>query len=92
MESIVQPNDEFLSAPKLDYDGFISALRENFGCFSPARGTNIFAGKVRTRRVFGFAAVDLTCNASGMERTELDTTTSQVSLRADRQSFTTTES
>jgi AraC family transcriptional regulator, positive regulator of tynA and feaB len=72
MESIVQPNDEFLSAPKLDYDGFISALRENFGCFSPARGTNIFAGKVRTRRVFGFAAVDLTCNASGMERTELD--------------------
>ena len=68
----MQPNDEFLSAPKLDYDGFISALRENFGCFSPARGTNIFAGKVRTRRVFGFAAVDLTCNASGMERTELD--------------------
>ena len=68
----MQPNDEFLSAPKLDYDGFIAALRENFGCFSPARGTNIFAGKVRTRRVFGFAAVDLTCNASRMERTELD--------------------
>jgi AraC family transcriptional activator of tynA and feaB len=58
---MVRPTDDFLSAPKLDYDGFIAALRENFGCFSPARGTNIFAGRVRPRRVFGFAAVDLAC-------------------------------
>ena len=42
------------------------------GCFSPIRGTNIFAGKVRTRRVFGFAAVDLACNADRVDRTELD--------------------
>ena len=67
---MVQPNDDFLSAPELDYDGFIAALRENWGCFSPARGTNIFAGRVRPRRVFGFAAVDLTCNVHA-ERTKL---------------------
>jgi len=68
----VQPNDDFLSAPKLDYDGFVAALRENFGCFSPARGTNIFAGRVRPRRVFGFAAVDLACDTVRVDRTKLD--------------------
>ncbi len=68
----MQPDDDFLSAPILDYDGFIAALRENFGCFSPARGTNIFAGRVRPRRVFGFAAVDLACNTVRVDRTELD--------------------
>ena len=94
----MQPNDDFLSAPELDYDGFRAALRENCGCFSPARETNIFASKVRTRRVFGFAAVDLTCNATRIERTELDIRRDDmeyyfvtVQLRADRPSFTTTE-
>jgi AraC family transcriptional activator of tynA and feaB len=69
---MVQPNDDFLSASKLDYDGFIAALRKNFGCFSPARGTNIFAGRVRPRRVFGFAAVDLACDTVRVDRTNLD--------------------
>ena len=65
-------NDDFLSGPELDYDGFRTAMREDWGWFTPARETNIFVSKVRTRRVFGFAAVDLTCNATRMERTELD--------------------
>jgi len=69
---MVQPHDDFLSAPELGYDGFIAALRENFGCFSPARGTNIFAGRVRPRRVFGFAAVDLACDTVRVDRTKLD--------------------
>src|ERR1700733_13054741 len=68
----MHPNDDFLSAPELDYDGFRAAMREDWGWFTPARETNIFAGRVRTRRVFGFAAVDLTCNAARLERTELD--------------------
>ena len=68
----MHPNDDFLSAPKLDYDGFRAALRENWGWFSPALEANIFAGKVRTRRVFGFVATDLTCNATRVERTESD--------------------
>ena len=62
----------FSALQKLDYDGFRAALRENLGWFTPARETNIFAGKVRTRRVFGFTAMDLACNAARVERTELD--------------------
>jgi len=69
---MVHPNDDFLSAPQLDYDGFRAALRENWGWFSPTLDANIFAGKVRTRRVFGFVATDLTCNATRVERTESD--------------------
>src|ERR1700733_9549457 len=69
---MMHPNDDFLCAPKLDYDDFIAALRENFGCFSPTRGTNIFAGRVRPRRVFGFAAVDLACDTVRVDRTKLD--------------------
>jgi AraC family transcriptional activator of tynA and feaB len=68
----MHPNDDFLIAPELDYDGFRAAMREDWGWFSPARETNIFASKVRTRRVFGFAAVDLNCSATRLERTELD--------------------
>src|ERR1700761_310471 len=68
---MMHPNDDFLCAPKLDYDGFIAALRENFGCFSPVR-TDIFAGRVRPRRVFGFAAVDLACGGVRVDRTRLD--------------------
>lgn len=68
----MRPNDDFLSAPELDYDGFRAAMREDWGWFTPARETNIFASKVRTRRVLGFAAVDLTCSATRLERTEQD--------------------
>ena len=68
----MHPNDDFLSAPELDYDGFRAAMRDDWGWFTPARQTNIFASKVRARRVIGFAAVDLTCNATRLERTELD--------------------
>ena len=68
----MHPSDDFLSAPELDYDGFRAAMREDWGWFTPARETNFFASKVRTRRVFGFAAVDLTCSATRLERTEQD--------------------
>jgi AraC family transcriptional activator of tynA and feaB len=72
MESIVHPNDDFLSTSELDRDGFRAALREDWGWFSPAQEANIFVSKVRARRVFGFVAMDLTCNATRLERTELD--------------------
>src|ERR1700727_2970726 len=39
---------------------------------TPVRETNIFASKVRTRGVFGFPVVDLICNSTRLERTELD--------------------
>src|SRR5262245_7528447 len=70
MEAMMHLDDDFLSAPELDYDGFRAAMREDWGWFTPVRETN-FASRVRTRRVFGFAVVDLTSNAR-MQRTELD--------------------
>jgi hypothetical protein len=72
VESMVHPNDDFLSTPELDYGGFRAALREDWGWFSPALEAKIFTGKVRTRRLFGLAAIDLTCNAGRVERTEMD--------------------
>jgi AraC family transcriptional regulator, positive regulator of tynA and feaB len=69
---MVHSNDDFLGAPELDYDGFRTALREEWGWFSPALEADNFTGKVRTRRVFGFVATDLTCNAARVERTESD--------------------
>ncbi|QJP13827.1 helix-turn-helix domain-containing protein [Starkeya sp. ORNL1] len=66
---MVDPNDDFLSAPELDYDAFRAALRGDWGWFSPTREAT---GKVRTRRVCGFVATDLTCNTARVERTELD--------------------
>jgi AraC family transcriptional activator of tynA and feaB len=66
---MVQPNDYFLSAPELDYEGFRAAVREDWGCFSPARA---IVSKVRARRAFGLVALDLTCNAARVERTKLD--------------------
>jgi AraC-like DNA-binding protein len=72
MESMMRPNDDFPSTAELDYDGFRAAMRENWGWFTPARETNVFASKVRARRVFGLAAVDLICNTTSLERTEQD--------------------
>jgi AraC family transcriptional regulator, positive regulator of tynA and feaB len=72
VEAMMHPNDDFLSAPELDFDGFRAAMRETWGWFTPAREANIFASKVRTRRALGFAAVDLICNATRLERTALD--------------------
>ena len=68
----MHPNDDFLSGPELDHDGFRAALREDWGWFSPAREANIFAAKVRMRRVFGFVAMDLACNVTRVDRTKLD--------------------
>ena len=58
----MHPNDDFLSAPELDYDGFRAALREDWGWFSPAQEANIFASKVRTRRL------RVRCNGSHQQR------------------------
>jgi AraC-like DNA-binding protein len=69
VESMMHPNDDFPSAPELDHEGFRAALREDWGCFSPARE---FVSKVRARRVFGLVALDLACTAGRVERTKMD--------------------
>ena len=68
VESMVHSNHDFFNAP--DYVGFRAAPREDRYGFSPALEASICAGKVHTRRVFGFVAVDLTCNATRVERSD----------------------
>jgi hypothetical protein len=33
VEAMMRPNDDFLSAPELDYDGFRAAMREDWGWY-----------------------------------------------------------
>jgi hypothetical protein len=42
VEAMMHPNDDFLSAPELDYDGFRAAMREDWGWFSPVLEVNVF--------------------------------------------------
>jgi AraC family transcriptional regulator, positive regulator of tynA and feaB len=46
VEAMMHPNDDFLSAPELDYDGFRNAMREDWGWFTPAHETNIFTSNI----------------------------------------------
>jgi AraC family transcriptional regulator, positive regulator of tynA and feaB len=64
---------DLLGTPELDYDGFQAALRQDWGWYSPkAIEPKAFTGKVHHRGVCGFVAMDLTCNASRVERTQRD--------------------
>jgi AraC-like DNA-binding protein len=73
VESMMHPSDDFLSTPELDYDGWREVLRQDWGWHSPkAIEPKAFTGRVRPRRVCGFVAMDLTCNAYRVERTQRD--------------------
>jgi AraC family transcriptional regulator, positive regulator of tynA and feaB len=65
--------DDFLSEPELDYDTWREMLRQNWGWHS---ATDIerdgFSGRLRAQSVHGFTAMDFTCNACRVERTEQD--------------------
>jgi AraC-like DNA-binding protein len=69
----MHPSDDFLAMPELDHDRFRDVLRPDWGRYSP-KGIQLdsFAGRVRPRNVHGFLAMDLTCNAYGIERTQQD--------------------
>jgi|ERR1700733_1257317 AraC family transcriptional activator of tynA and feaB len=73
MESAMHPSDDFLDAPELDYDVWRDVLRKDWGWHS---ATDIeqgaFTGRVRPHDVHGFVAMDFTCNACRVERTERD--------------------
>ena len=69
----MHPSDDFLSTAELDYDGFSDALRQGWGRYSAkAIEPGAFTSRIRSRSVCGFAAMDLTCNAYCVERTERD--------------------
>jgi AraC family transcriptional activator of tynA and feaB len=64
---------DFRSTPELDYEGWRSALRPDWGRYNPvAMEAKAFTGRVRPRSLFGLAATDLSCNAHRVERTQQD--------------------
>jgi AraC family transcriptional regulator, positive regulator of tynA and feaB len=71
--AIMHPSDNLLGTPELDYDRFRDVLREDWGRYSP-KGIEPqdFAGRLRSRSLHGFLGMDFTCNANGIERTQLD--------------------
>jgi len=67
-------DDEFLSSPELDLDGWRDALLLRSWLYTPvARESQPFIGRARARSVCGFFGVDLRCNALRVERTQRDT-------------------
>jgi AraC family transcriptional regulator, positive regulator of tynA and feaB len=63
----------FQSAPELDYEGWRDALRSQFGRYNPVvKEPKTFTGRARSRTPYGFVAMDLSCNAHRVERTERD--------------------
>jgi AraC family transcriptional activator of tynA and feaB len=73
MESAMHPSEGFLSTPELDYDGWRDVLRKDWGWHSAMDiEQGAFTGRVRPQNVHGFVAMDFTCNACRVERTERD--------------------
>jgi AraC family transcriptional regulator, positive regulator of tynA and feaB len=63
----------FHSAPELDYEGWRDALRAQFGRYNPVvKDPKTFIGRARSRKPYGFVAIDLSCNAHRVERTDRD--------------------
>jgi AraC family transcriptional regulator, positive regulator of tynA and feaB len=73
MVPMMRPSDDLLSTPELDFEAWRDALRPEWGRYTPeAIEPETFAGRVRARRICGFVAIDLSCNAHRVERTQRD--------------------
>src|SRR5260370_13124080 len=73
MERMMHPSGDFLSTPALDYEGWRDALRPHWGRSNPeVVAPKTFAGRARPRSLFGFVAMDLSCNAHLVARTQRD--------------------
>ena len=70
---MMQPRSDFADMPELDYEGWRDALRPKWGRYNPeAMDRRTFIGRARSRSLYGFAAIDLGCNAHRVERTQRD--------------------
>ncbi len=66
-------HDWFPGIPELDYEGWRDALRPHFGRYDPVvTERKAFTGRARPRNLWGLVAMDLSCNAHRVERTERD--------------------
>jgi AraC family transcriptional regulator, positive regulator of tynA and feaB len=73
MEAMMHPSGDLLNTPELDYEGWRNALRPDWGWYNPkAIKSETFTGRARLRRVYGLVAMDLSCNAQRVERTQRD--------------------
>lgn len=69
----MQPSDDFLLTPEFDYDAWRDTLRQDWGWYNPqALVPKTFTGRARSRSLCGFVAMDLSCNAPRVERTNKD--------------------
>ena len=74
---------ESLSTPELDYEGWREALRPYWGRYNPVvMEPKTFTGRACLQRLYGFTAMELSCNAHRIERTPHD-----VRLRLRRSLF-----
>jgi AraC family transcriptional regulator, positive regulator of tynA and feaB len=69
----MHPSGDLRSTPEFDYEGWRNALRPDWGWYNPkASKSETFAGRARLRRVYGLVAMDLSCNAQRVDRTQRD--------------------
>jgi AraC family transcriptional activator of tynA and feaB len=71
MEAMMHPSADFLSTPELNYEQWRDGLRPNWGLYTPD-DPKAFAGRVRSRRIWGFNASDISNNIRRCERTQRD--------------------
>src|SRR5260370_39759176 len=73
MEGMMHTGGDFLRTPALDYECWRDALRADWGRYNPEGvEPKTFAGRARPRSLFGFVAMDLSCNAHRVARTQRD--------------------
>jgi AraC family transcriptional activator of tynA and feaB len=71
MEATMHPSADLLSTPELNYEQWRDMLRPNWGLYTPDDPKG-FAGRVRSRRLCGFNASDISNNIRRCERTQSD--------------------
>jgi hypothetical protein len=73
MEAMMHLSGDCLSTPELDYEAWRDALRADWGRYDPeAIEPETFAGRAVPRSLYGFVAMELSCNAHRVERTQRD--------------------
>src|ERR1700726_3069828 len=73
MEVMMRASDGFLSKPEFGFEAWRVALRPEWGRYTPEDiEPETFASRVRSLLCCGFEAIDLSCNAHRVERTQRD--------------------
>src|SRR6476619_3973211 len=68
---MMHPNADLLGTAELNYEQWRDLLRPNWGLYTPD-DPKAFVGRVRTRKICGFNASDITSNSQHCERTQCD--------------------